>query len=295
MSTAASAPSGPQGVDHYKLRVNTVDRTKSLLVSLLVFSITVFVALLIVFLFRTFSPRITAKPIEIFDPGDPGDAPKGYADEPDPPGLEDAPELIEPQLQDTLSAISNVAAAKAAMLSDQVLDAAEQAGRGSGLGDARNTGVGGGGGDDCPKEMKYEPVSLSDYKALLDHFEVELGVLDPRTNQIYYAKNLRSPNPTTRVGTPQEERAQKRFNFRSTGEPLKGFEIQIARDAGIMKSGAIVLTFWPEQRKNEFYGIERERMNQNNISDRSQVKKTVYRFFRVGSAYDFEVESQTYF
>jgi hypothetical protein len=292
MSTATQAPSVQPRADHYKLKVNTVDRTKSMMVSLFVFFATVFLALLIVFLFRTFRPTITAKPVEMFDPGPLGEAPKGYADEPEPPGLEDAPELTEPQLQDTLTAISNAAATKAAMLSDEVLDAADRAGRGSGMGDARATGVGGGGGEDSPKEMKYEPASKADYAAMLDFFEVELGVLDPRTNKVYYAKNLNSPNPTTREGVPGEE---KRFYFRTTGEPLKSMELELARDAGIMKAGGTILTFYPDERKGEIYGIERERMNENNIENRTQVKKTVYRFFKTGSVYDFEVESQTYY
>ncbi len=282
------------GKPRYRLTVNSYDRTASLLVSLLVMVATVFLSLFIVFLFRTFTPQIDAKPFELFDPGPPGDAPKGYADEPEPPGLEDAPELEEPMLQDTLTAISNAAATKVAMLSNEAFDAADRAGRGSGLGDARNTGVGGGGGDDCPKEMVYEPASQADYEQMLDFFEVEMGVI-ARDGKIYYARNLSSPNPTTRVGTREEENKLKRFYFISTGNPLKDMEVKIAQKAGIMKNGGLILTFYPDQRKGELYGIERERMNENNIKERSQVKKTVYRFFRVGSAYDFKIESQTYF
>jgi hypothetical protein len=278
----------------YKLTVNSYDRTASLLVSLLVMTITVFTALGIIFLFRTFTPQIDAKPFELFDPGPPGDAPKGYADEPEPPGLEDAPELEEPMLQDTLTAIANASASKVAMLSDQAFDAADRAGKGSGLGDARNTGIGGGGGNDCPKEMKFEPASTEDYKRMLDYFKAELAVI-ARDGKIYYASNLSSPNPTTRVGTREEENKLKRFYFISTGEPLKSMELKIARDLGIMKSGGVVLVFYPDQTKGEIYGIERAEMEKNGIEDRSQVKKTVYRFFREGSVYDFKVESQTYY
>ncbi len=282
------------GKPRYRLTVNSYDRAASLLVSLLVMVAIVFVSLFIIFLFRTFTVQIEAKPFEVFEPGPAGDAPKGFADEPEPPGLEDAPELEEPMLQDTLTAISNAAATKVAMLSNEAFDAADRAGKGSGLGDVRNTGVGGGGGDDSPKEMKYEPASQADYEQMLDFFEVELGVI-ARDGKIYYAKNLASPNPTTRVGTRDDEDKLKRFYFISTGNPLRDMEVKIAQKAGIMKNGGLIVTFYPDQRKGELYGIERAAMNENNIKERSQVKKTVYRFFRVGAKYDFKVESQTYF
>ena len=278
--------------DHYRLRVNAFDRTASWLVATLILLTTIAAGMVIVFVFRVAAPpriaEVTGVETEPFAPSG------GERQLPDLPGLQDAPDLYVPQLRTTLASI-NDSALLAARIDEKFLDGDNQVTGGPDGELPRNQGPPRIGGDDCLKEMKYEPASLDDYRRMLDFFEVELAVLDPGTNKIYYAKNLTSPQPTTRSGSPQDEMRLRRFNFRAADQPLKAFEIQIARDAGIMKSRGVVLTFWPDEYKAQLYGLERERMNQHNIADRVQVKKTVFRFFRVGSEYDFEVQSQTYF
>ena len=81
----------------YQLTVNTYDRTATLLIALLILIGAAVSGLLVVFFatrqFPTIEP-IPVVPVEATSPN----ANQGLADEPDPPGIEDAPDLSEPQL-----------------------------------------------------------------------------------------------------------------------------------------------------------------------------------------------------
>src|SRR5690606_14340995 len=143
-------------------------------------------ALFIIFLFRQFNPDKAPPALIAINPAPRGEKPKGIADDIEPPGLEDAPELNEPELQETLKELTTALTSKTAMISDEVFHAPGQAAKGSGLGSVDGTGNTPGGGGNAPaKELRFNPASDADYAAMLDSFGAELAVLDPGTNRIY--------------------------------------------------------------------------------------------------------------
>ena len=82
----------------YQLTVNSYDRTATLLIALLIMVGSAVAGLLVVFFatrqFPTIEP-IPVVPVEATS----ANANQGLAEEPEPPGIEDAPDLSEPQLQ----------------------------------------------------------------------------------------------------------------------------------------------------------------------------------------------------
>ena len=151
----------------YQLTVNNYDRTATMIVALLVIvGMTVLGLLVIYFAKKTF-PAIEPIPVVPVEATSPN-ANQGLAEEPDPPGAEDAPELSEPQLQDTLDALTSAVSTKEVLLSDEVIDAESEAGKGKGLGDARIAGVGGDGVvERVPRwqrwKIRFEPESAGEF------------------------------------------------------------------------------------------------------------------------------------
>ncbi len=293
MSTAADGKPNPATAGRrYRLGVNAFDRVASLLVALLLLIGTTVAVLVIVFLFRRFSPDIVPPKLDrIYKPR--GEPPKGYAEDLDPPGLEDAPKDIEPQLQDTLKELTNAISTKTAMLSNENFSADQAAGQGSGQGHKDYDGDGSGeGGNDPPKELRFEASSDLDYARMIDFFGGELAVLDTRANRVYYAKNLAQAKPATREGNPGDD---KRFYFRSTGPPLAPIEVKLARKAGIMKANAYIVVFYPDEVAADLYAQEEAMMRKNGREALEDVDRTVFRVNKEGRDYVFNVEDQTYF
>ena len=293
MSTAASNRNDvtASGGRRYRLEVNSFDRVSSLLVSLLVLVGTTVTVLVIVFLFRTFSPDLEQSIITpISKPR--GEPLKGLEDEIEPPGLEEAPTDLPPQLQETLKELTNAITSKTAMLSNESFVADTVAGHGSGPGNKNYDGTGGEGGNAPEHELRYEPRSDADYAAMIDSFGGELAVLDLRQNKVFYASKLTQAKPITREGSPGDE---KRFMFRATGPPLLPIEIRLARKAGIMRAGSILVVFYPEEVAQDLYAKEQARMREFGKTELEEVDRTVFRVEKKGRGYEFKVEEQTYF
>ena len=295
MSTVANSPGTAAAGKHYRLAVNAFDRVSSLLVSLLVLVGMTVGVLVIIFIFRRFSPDTTPAVVIPVSKAR-GEPPKGYAEDLDPPGLEDVPTDRPPDLQEMLKELTNAISSKTAMLSDEAFRAGEQVGHGSGKGHKDYNGTGGEGGNDPPKELRFDARSPTDYGRMIDYFGGELAVAVPREGKVYYAKNLASSKPTVRVGTSVEENAANRFRFFATGSsPLAGLEIALARKAGIMKSGAYIMVFYPNEFYTKIITIEQAEMRKNGHKTIEEIDRTVIRVNREGSDYVPTVEKQTYF
>lgn len=292
MSTAAKTTSSAAAADrHYRLEVNAYDRVSSLLVALLLMIGVTVTVMVIIFLFRRFSPETDQTTIiPIAKPR--GEPPKGYEDDIEPPGLEDAPKDLPPQLQDTLKELTNAISSKTAVLANETFQADQAAGYGTGKGNKNYDGDGGGGGNDPPKELRYEALSDADYAQMIDFFGGELAVLDPRSNKIYYAKNLSQAQPTLREGPPGDD---QRFYFRATGPPLAPIELRLARKFGIMKAGGFIVVFYPDEIANDIYSKEQAVMRKNGYKVLEDIDRTVFRVTKEGRKYEFSVEDQTYF
>ena len=115
------------------LTVSRYEQAATLVIALLVIFGTMSAGLSIIFFANKFGSDpiepIAFVPMEASSPSGNG----GIGDDPEPPGVEDAPELSEPALQDTLSAVASTSAVLGdVMISDTAIQGtAEQAGRGS--------------------------------------------------------------------------------------------------------------------------------------------------------------------
>ena len=256
-STPTTTPTEPRR-HNYQLTVNAFDRTATLLIALLVMVSLTVLGLAIVFfaskLVRTIEP-IPVAPVEASSPN----ANQGLADEPDPPGAEDAPELSEPQLMDTLDALTRSLTTSQALFSDEAIDAADELGKGKGLGDSRMAGPGGDGVvERVPRwerwKFRFEPKSTGDFASWLDFYKIEVGVLG-RDNMIHFAKGFSSGSPEIYEGEPRRE---TRGYAAPTDGPMPALTMQLARKAGITRYGSIVLLFYPFEVESLLWNIERE-------------------------------------
>ncbi len=274
----------------YRLQVNAYDRTASWLVALLVISVVTVFGLLIVYFTGRFISSQEAIPFTPVDVASrPADAAMGLKRDLEPPGVEEIPDLVEPQLADTLSALTSAVAAKAALLSDEDIDSPDDIGHGRGLGDSRRAGVGGEGadGEEPQREIRFQPDNLAQYTRWLDYFGIELGVLG-RDNKIYYAYNFAHDTPDVRVGEPIDER---RLYMNSALGEFASLDRRLAEKAGIADRGRIILQFFPPKTQAILFGLERQAAGGR---PPTSIRRTVFRVTPKGDEFEFSVVSQAY-
>jgi hypothetical protein len=267
-----------------------------MVVALLVVFGTLFVGLAIVFFSdkfggKTFEP-IAFVPMEASSPHASG----GVGDDPEPPGVEDAPDLSEPALQDTLAAVASTTTFLGdTVISDRTIQGtADQAGKGSGLGDARQPGPGGDGViERVPRwerwKIRFEPKSPAEFAEWLDQFGIRVGVLG-RDNKVHVASGFSK-------GTPQVE-AVEPLKYATWGQtlpadgPMPALTRELARTAGILQSGPIALLFYPFDVEAQLYNLERAR---NKTNDPNKIRETVFTVTRDTDGFQFQVIEQKYF
>lgn len=278
------------------LTVSSYERAATLVISLLVIFGTMFGGLAMVFFADKFSGEVIEPiafvPMEASSPSGNG----GISDDPEPPGVADAPELSEPGLQDTLAAIeSTTATFSDAMVSDQAIQGtAEQAGRGNGLGDARQPGPGGDGViERVPRwerwKIRFEPKSAGDFAKWLDQYKIRIGVLG-RDNKVHIAWDFTQANAQTASADPLEYKAWGQ-TLPADG-PMPALTANLARKAGIFGRGPITLLFYPQEVEAQLWTIEQAN---NKSKDPNKVRETVFTVIPQSDGYKFEVVDQKYF
>lgn len=279
--------------NRYRLQVNTYDRTATMLIALLVMIGFGVLGLSIVFFANKFSTRID--PIQVVPvEATSATANQGLAAEPDPPGVEEAPDLAEPQLQDTLETLTTAVTESQALLSDQTIDAAAEAGKGSGLGDARQAGPGGDGVVERVERWKrwqfrFEPKSPGDFAAWLDQYKIMVGVLG-RDNQVHVASGFTDGTPKVESGpTEQYQRLGRTI---PTDGPMPGLINQLASRAGIRSRGPYALLFFPFEVEALLYTLESEHSGGRDVNE---IRQTVFTVEQDGAGYEFRVAEQKYF
>ena len=281
------------------LQVNTYDRTATMILALLVMAGTAVFCLSMIFFANKFESKVQAialVPVEATSPG----GNQGYGTDPGPPGIADAPELSEPGLQDMLAAVASPDALSAAVVSDAVLSdktiraAGDEAGRGEGLGDARQAGPGGDGVvERVPRwerwKIRFEPASAGDFAKWLDQFKIRIGVLG-RDNKVHIAWNFAA-------GAPQVEHVEPK-TYNAWGQtlpadgPMPALTQQLARQANVMQFGRIALLFYPFEVEALLYTLEKER---NKSGDANKIRETVFTVVQAAGEYKFQVIDQKYF
>ncbi|MEN0109749.1 MAG: hypothetical protein AAF805_03405 [Planctomycetota bacterium] len=271
----------------YGLRVNAYDRTSSLLVALLLLVGAAVVGLLVVFLSAQIPRTPPAIPVTTTSasraaaPGDPDDT---------LPGVENAPEQLQSELEQTLDRLALAASDPLLFREDASADAASLR-RGESGGDSRGVGTDVGDGDasrEPVREIRFEPASFEEYARWFDAAGLELGVLGA-DNRVYYASGLSRRRPRVRTGDPVSER---RLYFNSRSGPLASLDERLAKKAGIADRGDVILQFCRPATQQTLLALEREAAGGRPTTE---VVRTVFRVEKSGSDYRFRVEEQTYY
>jgi hypothetical protein len=292
-----------------QLRVSSYDRVSSWLVSLLIITcVTVGALTLRYFTMKLILADISVPitPIATGGGGTGGESGTEGGSELDAPGVEDAPPVNEPQTQDTLSAVASAVSGRTAMPADEQVDVGVQPTAGTGSGDHRTPGFGGGRGGgigggigsgsgpgrntgpgEPRREIRFEPASVKEYGQWLDYFHIELGVLG-QDNKVYYVYNLSTDKPDVRVGDPSKE---QRLYMNPTDSQFASLDRQLAVKAGAADKGRIILQFYPPEAQAILEGLEQKRAGSRK---KEEIRSTVFRVTHRGSAFEFSVEDQSY-
>lgn len=288
----ANQPAAQQTGSRYELSVNSYDRASTMVLALLVLIGAGVASLAVVFFSNKFSTTIEPiafVPVEASSPN----ANQGLAQDPEPPGAQDAPELTEPQLEDTLDALSMLSLDEA-LISEEAVDAADQAGKGNSLGDARQAGPGGDGVvERVPRwerwKIRFEPRSPRDFAAWLDQYGIRVGVLG-RDNKVHVAWDFSKGAVKTESVEPK--------NYNAWGQtipadgPMPALTKELARKAGILQRGPIALLFYPFEVESLLYTLEKAR---NASGDANKIRETIFTVITGSSGFEFQVIDQKYF
>ena len=279
MARRRSTSGGAQAADgresSYALQVNAYDRSSSILVALLIMVGATVAGLVIIYFTSRAITVQTAIPVV---PINPPSAAKGIDDD-TLPDAENVPEQLEMELVDTLDAIEGIVASQISLF-DNNPDPNAKVGRGDPRADG---GTGTGTGPPEPsREIRFEPGSLSEYAQWFDQMGFELGVLG-RDNKVYYAKGVSKPKPELR-NAPSEEEVRLYF---FSGGPLAPLDRQLARKAGLLKHGTLILKFCSPATQQRLLSLE---MQAAEGKGTEQIKRTVFRVEKNRGSYDFSVE-----
>lgn len=285
MTTARSVNYGDYG-----LAVSSHDRAAGLLVTLLIIVGTTVFCLLVIWLTSQIFIRPAPVPVIVESIGGRGDSPLGLSQEIDPPGVEELPDLVMPQLQQTLATVME--SARVASVVDETLDAV-QSGPRAGTGDNRRAGVTGpGDGPGIPRHLRWEIVyesgsTLDAYARALDEFGIELGVLES-DGQVTYVGELSSEKPNVRTsGTSGEQR----LHFAWKKSPRQQADQELLKKAGVAWNGRPILQFIPADVENQMANLERIKADGRPVE---RIRKTIFGVRQQGQTHAFYVIKQMY-
>jgi hypothetical protein len=277
---------------NYQLQVSSYDRVASSLISLLYLLGFIVLCLLIIVYAMSVFTRIEAVPITLEDVASTQNPNMGLERDLEPMGAEDAPELAEPQLQETLDSISEAISASDSLLDDVAFDGDPQSSRGKGKGDSRQAGTGGEGVEErIPRaqrwEIRFQPGSLKQYAQQLDFFGIELGVLGG-DNVVYYAFNLAKSKPDARSQPPATE--ERLYMSWRSGELAKS-DRQLATRAGVANKGGLIVQFIPKKTEDLMATLEKDFATKKG-REINDIRKTIFTIRQEGKSFVMEVSDQ---
>ena len=161
------------------------------------------------------------------------DRPEGVADDWQEPGVEEFPEVPQPQLADALEAMTDAVSSVKAQL-EKYDGNAVQMGTGTGLGDIRERGSGRGNSRLVPEaerwRIEYSSSRMAEYRSQLEYFGIELGAVSKTTQRIDLVSDLTRPTPTRDFTTRSQE---NRLYFSHTRRRLRLWDQRIVQEAGV--------------------------------------------------------------
>ncbi|HEV7279784.1 MAG TPA: hypothetical protein VGN57_06175 [Pirellulaceae bacterium] len=277
-----------------EIKVSLYDRLASLLTALLFLTGAGFALLLAIWL-TTFVYTIpVSPPVEYVELGG-GDPNQGIAQDLEEPGVEEMADVQEPQIAETIEALTAVMSDKAATL-EAISGKSSLMGAGSGLGDARSAGPGGGGNANVVPtwerwQVRFATNDIAVYARQLDYFQIELGAIGGGTPEVFYARNLAQSAPTTRMVPNGKEETRLRFNY--TDPIMKGLDRQLLTKAGVDASKKEPLQFYPGETAALLAQAEQAYAAKNNKRI-EEIRRTVFGVRPGGGGYEFFVIEQLY-
>ncbi len=270
----AAAP--PEKIE---LGVSQYDRVAGLLVALLLLiGFLVLILLLLWFTSRVFAPQ-EAVQVELLEDFATTDNAFGSGTELTEPGLEELEDQMEPQLENTLKAITDAISTEAGALEAIFGDAKTNK---KGKPDSRPGRAG-------PQwEIRYDSSSLTKYARLLDSLGIELAALGGGEPMVDYARKLSGSNPTRRQGKPADEK--RRYLTWQRGK-LQDADRELLARAGIETSGRLIVQFLPPALAEKLAGLEE---NYAGNRETHEIRKTVFGVVSQGGRPSFYVKQQTY-
>jgi len=281
------------GRDLRSMRVTPYDRVASMIVALVIligFAVTIMFLLLL-------TMRIVggqhAVPLELMEELEPAAASlsTGGGEDFEEPGVEELQEIVEPQLADMLTAVTDAVTDRPAALEELVGDAVQS---GRGAGDGRRPGPGGEGGADVipfgrRTKIHYGQISQQAYGALLDFFGIELAAAGGNQPNVDYASGFSKGTPRHRTGAPDAE--QRVYLIWRRGSRLEEFDRNLLALAGVDTEGRQVMQFLPPPVEKTLRALEKQRAGDR---DETQLRMTVYGIRRQNNQYQFYVLEQHY-
>lgn len=272
------------------MHVSRFDQVASLVVALLIMVGVAVVGMFIIWLTATLVFKSRSVPVKLVEnvPGR-GEHAEGFERDLEAPGMEEMPELAEPQLEVAMEAMTEaVSSVAAAMDSVSVPSDATSKGEG-GMGDSRPPGPLGEGDNIIPRwerwEIRFESSSESAYARQLDAFKIELGAAGGGKKNVDYARNLAKGKPDTRSGPGDKE---QRLYMTWRGGSLQKFDQNLLRKAGVNISNRLLMQFYPEDVENDLATIEKAHADKQNKT-LPEYLKTVFELKPKGSSWEFVV------
>ncbi|MEO8495756.1 MAG: hypothetical protein ABI614_11840 [Planctomycetota bacterium] len=276
--------------DTRAMHVSQFDKVASLVVALLIMVGVLVVGLFIVWLTQTlvFVPR--SVPVKLVEnvPGR-GDHAEGFERDLEAPGMEEMPELAEPQLEAAMEAMTEAVSSVAASM-DSVSMPSDATSKGEGgMGDNRPPGPLGEGDNIIPRwerwEIRFESSSKAAYARQLDAFKIELGAAGGGKKNVDYALNLTKGKPDMRSGPGDKE---QRLYMTWRGGNLQQYDQQLLSAAGVNTANRLLMQFYPELLEDELAQLEdKHAKKQNKVIQ--EYLKTVFELKPKGDGWEFFV------
>ncbi len=276
-------------------RVSNYDMTSAFLVAgVVVIGLLVFILFMI--WLTLFAGREGLKPPPaILELAGNDSRPEGVADDWQPPGVEEFPEVTEPQLADALEAVTDSISSVRAQLEKVDGNAAEM-GTGSGLGDKRASGPGSGNSNIIPEwdrwKIEYTAGTSAEYMSILESFGIYLGAVSQISNQIIFYRDLNNGRPTVISGSRSSPEAQNLY-FKNNKTRLKRWDQNKVVAGGGDIESKLVVQFYPTEVRQALLELEQAEYHAEG-KDLTEVRQTLFRCRPAGSGYEYYVQDIKY-
>ncbi len=286
------------------LRVSAYDNVASLLIALLILiGFTVLMLIIVWLTTRDWMFLNKAVSVELLQYAGRGDHAAGFERDPEEPGLEEMEELMEPQIEATLEAVTDVVSSQAAAF-DAIDMAANATSKGAGgMGDSRPPGPPGEGVTDVIPpwerwEIRFSTSGINVYARQLDHFDIELGAFGGGSPKVDYAYNLAGSPPSRKQGEPDEEKRMY-MSWQEGSGPMAVFDQTLVRRAGIKTDRRVIVQFYPKATEQmlqdvEFQAAAEKQGTTPQRLDPRTLQKTIFGVRSTRGGYEFYVIDQLF-